>query len=60
MCLCTIQVYTHRVEDMRELFDMPFGRIGAALGGGSVPETAAEKARRALRRFLKSVPANGS
>jgi hypothetical protein len=54
MCLCTIQVYTDRTEDMRELFKMPFGRIGAALGGGSIPDTAADKARRLLRRFLKS------
>ena len=53
MCLCTIQVYTDRTEEMQELFKMPHGRIGAALGGGSLPDTALDKLRRAARRFLK-------
>jgi hypothetical protein len=53
MCLCTLQVYTDRTEDMRELFKLPFGRIGAALGGGSLPETTGEKARRILRKVLR-------
>jgi hypothetical protein len=54
MCLCTVQVYTDREDDMRELFRMPHGRIGAALGGGSLPETYGEKAQRLLRRFLNA------
>jgi hypothetical protein len=53
MCLCTVQVYTDRDEDMRALFKMPHGRIGAALGGGSLPDPAVDKLRRALRRFSK-------
>jgi hypothetical protein len=53
MCLCTVQVYTDRNEEMQELFKMPHGRIGAALGGGSIPDTALDKLRRAARRLLK-------
>jgi hypothetical protein len=53
MCLCTLQVYTDTLEDMRELYKMPHGRIGAALGGGSLPESTGEKARRAIKSFFK-------
>jgi hypothetical protein len=52
MCLCTLQVYTDSEDDMRLLFRMPHGRIGAALGGGSLPETLGEKSRRILRQAL--------
>lgn len=53
MLLCTIQVYTETETDMRELFKLPFGRLGAALGGGSLPESYGDRARRFLKGLRK-------
>ncbi len=50
MCICSLQVYTDTLSDVRELQKMPHGIIGSALGGGSLPETFSE---RAMRFFLK-------
>jgi len=37
MCLCTVQVYTEKPGDVRELVKMPAARLGTALGG-ALPE----------------------
>ncbi len=52
MCLCTVQVYTETIVDMQQLLHLPFGRIGAALGGGSLPPSPAERTAAYIRRLL--------
>lgn len=38
MCLCTLIVYPEEPSDMRQLFTIKHARLGAALGGGALPE----------------------
>jgi hypothetical protein len=38
MCLCTLIVYPEDPKDMRQLFTIKHARLGAALGGGALPE----------------------
>ncbi len=38
MCLCTVGVIAERQEEYSQLFHMPFARLGAALGGGYLPD----------------------
>jgi mono/diheme cytochrome c family protein len=38
MCLCTLIVYPDDPSDMRKLFTIKHARLGAALGGGALPE----------------------
>jgi hypothetical protein len=54
MCLCTLIVYPDQPQDMRQLFTLPHARLGAALGGGSLPETMSLKqSGQIIRRFFE-------
>lgn len=52
MCLCTIQVYPERPENLRQLFKLPHGRLGAALAGGTLPESGWQTLLRRVRQHL--------
>ncbi|MDX1964781.1 MAG: hypothetical protein SFX18_16650 [Pirellulales bacterium] len=51
MCLCTVQVYPDNPAQLSKLNSLPFSRLGAALGGGTVALTPGEKLRRMLQRY---------
>ncbi|MGC4005212.1 MAG: hypothetical protein QM811_19670 [Pirellulales bacterium] len=53
MCLCTILVYPVEPGDMRKLFTLPYARLGAALGGGSLPDGPGENLKKALKGLFK-------
>lgn len=50
MCLCTIVVYPDKPNEMSKLFTLPHSRLGAALGGGTLPDNGG-KIRELLKKF---------
>ncbi len=46
MCLCTVGIIAEHQDQYNELFRMPFARLGAALGGGYVPDVGDNALRR--------------